>query len=105
MLIDRPIAETSGPDESSQNRPLHYRVCDLGDLDQLPKRTETIAPVLLKGVSADAASGIARILFFIDTEGLVRAPGVLFSSSDDIGYPHRQCASWVTEKCSKYRSL
>ncbi|RKX33572.1 MAG: hypothetical protein DRP71_09980 [Verrucomicrobia bacterium] len=84
VLIDRPIAETVGPDERYQDRPLHFRVCDLRDLDQLPKRIETIVPVLPKGVSADAAAGIARILIFIDMEGNVRAPAVLFSSSDAI---------------------
>jgi len=84
VLIDRPIGETSRSGERSQNRPLHYRVCGLGDLDQMPKRIETVVPVLPKGLSADAASGIARIQFFIDKEGRVRAPEVLFSSSDVI---------------------
>ena len=85
VLIERPIAETGGPDESIQDLPLHYRVCDLGDLDQLPERIETVFPVLPIGVNADAVSGIARIEFFIDEEGRVRAPVVLFNSSDVIG--------------------
>ncbi len=84
VLIDRPIGETDRSDESSQNRPPYYRVCDLGDLDQRPKRIETITPILPKGVSTDDASGIARIQLFIDKEGRVRAPEVLFSSSDVI---------------------
>jgi TonB family protein len=84
VLIDRPIAETAGPHESIQNRSLHYRVCELGDLDRLPRRIETAVPVLPEGVSVDVASGIARIQFFIDKEGRVRAPGVLFSTSDVI---------------------
>jgi len=84
VLIDRPIGETDRSDDGSQNRPPHYRVCGLGDLDQRPKRIETITPVLPIGVSADAASGIARIRLFIDKEGRVRAPEVLFSSSDVI---------------------
>lgn len=85
VVMDRPIGETGRSDGRSQDRPLHYRICNLGDLDQLPKRIETIVPVLPIGVSADDASGIARILFFIDKEGRVRAPDVLFSSSDVIG--------------------
>ena len=84
VLIDRPIGETNGADKGWRNRPLHYRVCLLRDLDQMPKRIETVDPVLPKGLSADAASGVARIQLFIDKEGCVRAPEVLFSSSDVI---------------------
>ena len=84
VIFDRPIGETDGRDERSQNRSFYYRVCGLGDLDQLPRRIETIVPVLPEDVSADAASGTVRMLFFIDKDGRVRAPEVLFSSSDVI---------------------
>jgi TonB family protein len=84
VIIDRPIGETGRSGERIQNRSLYYRVCGLGDLDRLPRRIETVDPVLPEGVSADAASGIARMVFFIDKEGRVRAPDVLFSTNDVI---------------------
>lgn len=84
VLIDRTLSEIGSSVESSRDRLLYYRVCELKDLDQLPVRVETVVPFLPLGASADVGSGMARIEFFIDKEGRVRAPGTLFSTNDQL---------------------
>ena len=84
VLIERALGEIDNEVAEVPDSSLHFRISELADLDRLPRRIETAVANLPESLSKDEATGIVRIEFFIDEEGRVRAPGVLFSTNDGL---------------------